>query len=343
MASSPINITNNYDNSCELKCDYKYKYSLSNLTLTNKGQYAYMTVDNNTPGQVVYNSENYQVREIRLYRNSLHTYAGNHAECELIIVHTSLTGDTLLVCIPIVPGTGSGNNEGKSILDSIISEMSKTANSVGQQTVITLPTFTLDKLIPRSPFFSYSGTLPYSPSNGDNDLIVFNRDYALNISQKALDTFSQMVSASAMPIKSVNSSGLFYNKKGPTPISSGGANGDGIYIECLPTGDSGEVLVNNKEVTSDSLFGTGEMQKILKSPLILSLFGVFVVIGVIYAGKMVLNTISQQSGGAVESGMQSGGMQSGTVQSGGMQSGTVQSGTVQSGGISKRFGRFGKK
>ena len=333
MASSPINITNNYDNSCELKCDYKYKYSLSNLTLTNKGQYAYMTVDNNTPGQVVYNSENYQVREIRLYRNSLHTYAGNHAECELIIVHTSLTGDTLLVCIPIIPGTGSGNNEGKSILDSIISEMSKTANSVGQQTVITLPTFTLDKLIPHSPFFSYSGTLPYSPSNGDNDLIVFNRDYALNISQKALDTFSQMVSASAMPIKSVNSSGLFYNKKGPMHISSGG-NGDGIYIECLPTGDSGEVLVNNKEVTSDSLFGTGEMQKILKSPLILSLFGVFVVIGVIYGGKMVLNTISQQSGG-----MQSGG----AVQSGGMQSGGMQSGGMQSGAISKRLGRFGKK
>ena len=121
---------------------------------------------------------------------------------------------------------------------------------------------------------------------------------------------------------------MFYNKKGPTQISSG-ANGDGIYIECLPTGDSGEVLVNNKEVTSDSLFGLGEMKQFIKSPLIMSLFGVFVVVGIIYGGKIVLNTLSQQSGG----GMQSGGMQSGGMQSGGM----------QSGGIPKRLGRFGKK
>lgn len=307
MATSPINITNNYDNSCELKCDYKYKYGLSSITLTNKGQYAYMTVDNSMPGQVIYNSDNYQVKEIRLYRNSLHTYAGNNADCELIIVHTSLTGGSLLVCIPVVLGNNSANNEGKSIFDSIISEMSKTANSVSQQTVITLPTFTLDKLIPSSPFFSYSGTLPYPPSNGDNDLIVFNKENALNISQRALDTFSQMISESAIPIQSVNSDGLFYNKKGPTPISSGGGNNDGIYIECLPTGDSGEVLVNNKELTSDSLFGIGEINNIIKNPFFISFFGVLVVIGIIYLGKIILNTLSQKmSGGAMQGGSMQG-------------------------------------
>jgi len=297
-ATSPINITNNYDNVCSLKCEYKYKYPLSPLFIVNKGQYIHMTIENNNDPQTIYNSEEYQVRDIRLYKKSLHTYAGNHVDAEMIIFHKSQTGNNLLVCIPIVVGysENSENNESKSIFESIISEMSKTANSVGQKTMLTNSTLTLNKLIPKKPFFSYSGTLPYPPSNGQNDFIVFNKEYALTMTQKTFDIFSKMISESNEQIKNVNEAGLFFNNSGPSVITNKNAQNDNdIYIECLPTGSSGELLVK-KDPHVSTLFNASELNSVLNffnNQIFKQFFGVFVVIGVIYGGKKLIKHLTK--------------------------------------------------
>jgi hypothetical protein len=260
-----------------------------------------MTIENNNDPQTIYNSEEYQVQYIRIYRKSLHTYAGNHTDAELIIFHKSQTGNSLLVCIPIVVGysENSGNNESKSIFESIISEMSKTANSVGQKTMLTNSTLTLNKLIPTKPFFSYSGTLPYTPSNGENDFIVFNKDNALTMNQKTFDTFSKMISESNEQIQNVNEAGLFFNNSGPSVITNNNSiqNDNEIYIECLPTGSSGEVLVQTAPHVS-TLFNASELNSVMNffnNQIFKQFFGVFVVIGVIYGGKKLIKHLTKSS------------------------------------------------
>lgn len=298
MATSPINITKNYDNVCNLKCDYQFNYPLSNLIITNKGGYVYMTIvdsgNNKNSPSVIYNAENYQVKEIRMFRKSLHTFSGNNADAEIIIVHKSITGNSLLVCVPIMIGntTNSDKPEAKSIFDSIISEMSKTANSVGQKTTLNISTLTLNKLVPEKSFFSYSGTLPFSPSNGEYDIIVFNKDNALNINQKTFNIFSKLISESNEQIQKVNNLGLFFNQNGASIISNNNKGlDDNIYIECLPTGSSGEVLVK-KEPHMTKLFDVSEIKGILNNKILINFFGVFVVMGAMYGGKMIINKIS---------------------------------------------------
>ena len=44
-ATAPIDITNNYDSTCDLKCKYSFKYPLSNLYLTNKEEYTQSLFD----------------------------------------------------------------------------------------------------------------------------------------------------------------------------------------------------------------------------------------------------------------------------------------------------------
>ena len=148
---------------------------------------------------------------------------------------------------------------------------------------------------PKKPFFSYSGTLPYPPSNGQNDFIVFNKEYALTMTQKTFDIFSKMISESNEQIKNVNEAGLFFNNSGPSVITNNVQNDNDIYIECLPTGSSGEVLVK-KDPHVSTLFNASEINSVLNffnNQIFKQFFGVFVVIGVIYGGKKLIKHLTK--------------------------------------------------
>ena len=93
------------------------------------------------------------------------------ADAELFIVHNNIAGTgNLIICVPII--IGSSNIDTTSIFDDLMMKISNTANSVGKQTTLINNNFSLNKFIPNKPFFSYSGTLPYSPCNGIYDYIV---------------------------------------------------------------------------------------------------------------------------------------------------------------------------
>ena len=69
---------------------------------------------------------------------------------------------------------------------------------------------------------------------------------------------------------------------------------DNIYIECLPTGSSGEILVKAEPHVS-KLFDISEINSLLNNKLIINLFGVFIVMGVMYGGKILIDKISTPS------------------------------------------------
>ena len=298
-ATAPLDITGNSVEACSLKCDYTFTYPTTSLSITNRGDYFSMRVDPNNVSPVTYNAANYQVQEIRLYHSSLHTYAGSKADAELIIVHNSVTGSgNLLVCVPIMKTTVL--NESAKIFDTLISELAKTANSVGQQTVVNIHTFSLDKLVPMKPFFSYTGTLPYSPCNGEYSYIVFGQNDALGITSAALKSFKKIISVNQYTTPhSKRDHKIYYNSQGPK--SQKNSTADEYYMSCAPTGGDGEVLIENVKST-ESLFDsyTGKGVNKFLSGFIQIIIAFIIILIILSIGHKILNYIGKkQAGGAV--------------------------------------------
>ena len=299
-ATAPVNIVNNTSSICDLKCEYSFKYPISSLNVDNRGDYLSLKTDPANSPPVTFNANKYDVTEMRIYQPSLHNYSGKSAAAELIIVHTgSSSQGNLLVCVPIVLGSSSTSNpDSSSILDTIISDVAKTANSAGSKTSVNMPTFTIDKLVPKKPYFSYNGTLPYSPCNGDYDYIVYSQDNDafLSITALAYSSLQQVISANSYTRQN-NSSGIYYNKTGPT--NKGGENED-IYMECLPTGSEGEALVPLVQNSSE-MFNSAGVNQFFKNnswifKILLGLIIVFVLLKV--GGYLIKLTGNKTSGGA---------------------------------------------
>jgi carbonic anhydrase len=271
-ATAPINITKNTDNICSLKCSYTFSYGTTNLLIQNNKDNLSWLVDDTNIAPVTYNDKSYNVREVRLYYPSLHTYTGERAAAELIISHanTMSTGN-LLVCIPIIASSTS-TAECLAYFDLILAEVAKTAPTLGTQTVLNLPTFSLDKFVPMKPYFSYSGSLPYTPCNGEYDYVVFNLDNAITMSPEALNVLKQVTGEQKTNISQINENGLFYNAAGPVPPTKGQ-----IYIDCQPTGADGEILVQVKPM-SGGILNNDMFKKLVSYTLFKILIGALIMI-----------------------------------------------------------------
>ena len=106
---SPANLVAGPDSEysvCAEKCAYRYDYPDSTCNVTNEGEYLKIRYTRGNSAPVHYNSFALEVEELRLYTPSLHTYDGQHAAAELVIVHRG-AGQALLACIPIVTSTSS--------------------------------------------------------------------------------------------------------------------------------------------------------------------------------------------------------------------------------------------
>ena len=295
-ATAPIDITNNNALNCDLKCNYNFNYPVTNvLTVSNRGEYLSIRVEKNNNTPVTYNSDNYEVKDIRIYTPSLHTYGGANADAEMIISHINTSGGkNLLVCIPITVGASSADTS--SLFNAILSDVAKNANSVGNYTVVNSSTFTLNKFIPIKPFYSYNGTLPYSPCNSSYNYVVFSKEESnVYMSQNAFNVLNKVIYSNKYSTTTNNKNGLFYNQKGPSSITN---NKDGdIYIECLPTGSSGESLVpipsQATELLNFSAIGT-----IFNNFFFKIFIGFIVIYLIMTVGNIIFNKIFfTQSGG----------------------------------------------
>jgi carbonic anhydrase len=292
-STAPIDITNNNASNCELKCNYNFNYPLTSvLTVANRGDYLSLRIDKSDNTPVTYNADNYEVRDVRIYKPSLHTYGGSKADAEMIISHINTSGgNNLLICVPIVVGASAADTS--TLFDTILSDVAKYASSLDKYTIINSPTFTLNKFIPMKPFYSYNGSLPYSPCNGSYNYVVFSKEQSnVYMSQNAFNVLNKIIKSNLYTTKNkTNKNGLFYNEKGPTALQSINGGGD-IYIECTPTGASGESLVPVTGTQSLSLLNFGSAGVVVDNLFFKIFIGILVIYIIMEVGKYILGKIT---------------------------------------------------
>ena len=288
-ATAPINISlSSITGKCDYKCSYSFQYNNSSCVATNRGDYISISYDKSSSPPVLYNASGFDVQEIRLYTPSLHSYNNSKTDGEFIIVHNSNTGaQPLLVCIPIK----SNNTSSVSALlfKTLIDTMSSSAPSDGDSTTVNIHKFNLSTLVPRKPFFSYSATEPYQPCYENVDYIVFDPlNASLDMMPDTLSTLQSIIQSNPYDIKTGPE--LFYNEKGPS--KGGGDNGDDIYIDCQPVGESDETV---DVVTTSGSYSSGDW---LNNPLIKILLGSLLFIIILYVIKYALNMLKPTKGGS---------------------------------------------
>jgi carbonic anhydrase len=294
-ATAPININNNVDALCDLKCDYGYSYPFSSVSVTNRGTYLSFRIDQASVPPVVYNAANYRVDEVRIYTPSLHTYSGVRADAEMIIIHNAISVQgTLLVCIPLLVVENAASDS-VTLLNSLLAEVSRTANVPGQQTIVNLATFNLNQFIPNKPFYSYMGTLPFPPCTDTVNYVVFSttNDGQKTISKDAFETLNNVIASHDYVVSSKNQNGLFYNKNGPKMTTD--VKADGIYIDCKPTGADGEVIVPNDK-TSAQIFRLTGLKALLQNVLFQAVIGLILIWALMKLGNVLLLRLSAKEG-----------------------------------------------
>lgn len=290
-ATAPIDISiSKIVGKCDLKCSYSFHYSNSSCIATNRGDYISISYDKSSSPPVLYNATGFDVKEIRLYTPSLHSYNDSKTDGELVIVHISNTGaNPLLVCIPIK----SNNTSSVSALffKTLIDTVASSAPSDGETTTVNIQKFNLDLLVPRKPFFSYSATEPYQPCSENVDYIVFGPlQGSLDMMPETLTKLQSIILSNPYDVK--KGSNLFYNDKGP---GQGGSNGE-IYIDCQPVGSSDDLT----EVVTDmgSSPYPSNINEWLNNPLVKIFLGSLLFIVILYAIKYALNLLIIPKGGS---------------------------------------------
>ena len=228
MSTENINISRqNIQGKCDLKCSYNFKYSESNLTAKNSGVMIQLTGDDSKVPPVVYNNQKYNVNTISIVSPSIHIFNGTTLDAEIYIQHTPISGGkSLVVSVPIK--SSSESSDASFFINEIIQNVATNAPAQRETTNLNISGFTLQKIVPNKPFFSYS--------TSTEDWIVFGILDAIPINSNTLSTLKKIIKPFPIPTPGDE---LFFNSSGP---NAGTGIGDGIYISCKPTGSSEEEM-----------------------------------------------------------------------------------------------------
>lgn len=276
-----INISpDNVYGKCDLKCAYNFKYPDSSLSAKNEGIGISLTYDNGSSAPVTYNNKKYNVAKILIFSPSLHLYNNQKVDGEIFIEHTpEAGGPQLIVCIPLIKSGDS--TTATTMVSQIISNVGSSAPAERETTTIHLSGFTLDKIIPKGPFFAYTGN--YSSTTAD--FIVYDKLYGIPISSSTLKILSKILKPFPLLMKGKK---LFLNEKGAN--TTGVYIGDDIYISCQPTGSSDNKIdiINKKD--KDGV--TFEFNQQTVTYMLLVLTGCILFILIFYAMNYSFNALS---------------------------------------------------
>ena len=264
--NTSINISRqNVTSICDLKCAYNFKYPETSLTANNEGSVIIFSFDQSNTPPVIYNQQKYTVNTMMMVSPSIHIFNGSNASAELIITHTPVLGGIpLSVCMPI--NESSNTNNATNLVTELIQSVATNAPAQGETTTINISGFTLNTIVPVKPFYSYT-------DDNNTDYIVFDILDAIALNSTTLSSLTQIIKPYPIPTSGGN---LFYNKNGPNLSNVG----DGIYIQCKPTGSSkDEVPVEySKNSSSNDLFSGNNFK------IILQVFFSIVIFLVIFGG-----------------------------------------------------------
>lgn len=296
QANAPIDLNFNNSGTCDLKCEYKFNYPNSSIIAENNGDYLLLKYENNTVPPVLYNGEAYTVGEIRIYSPSIHTYNGSRSDAELIITHSS-GSKNLIVSIPL--RVSAVKSKSSKFFDILVDNVANLANKPSQTVMINNTLLSLNDFVPEKKYYSYTGTLPYLPCNGTYDYVVFSvsDDAYSNISSNSLQKFKKVVSVSSITTKS----NTFFASTKAAKMGTGPDEEDDIYIECNPTGELGQTLVdenvstgNKRNYYADILNGI-KGQNFLDNSFIQILLGVLIMLGVYKVSKTLIKKMGKSS------------------------------------------------
>lgn len=290
-ATAPIDISkDNIVGKCDGKCEFIFQYNDSSCIAINRGDYISLAYDKSSSPPVTYNSSAYDVKEIRIYSPSLHSFNGTKSEGEIIIIHNTFAGaNPLLVCVPIKSSNSTDTNSKN--LSTIINTVASNAPSVDEKTTISISNFNLNAFVPKNPFFSYTATEPYQPCNkSKNDYIVYASDSSIGLTDSVLSVLKKVITKNAYDIKP--SPGLYYNEKGP----SSKVDSSQIYIDCQPVGHSEEKEVIITNSGSSSTFFKGE--NIMQNNIFQVFLGVIIFIVIIYLIQFLMGGLKPTTAAA---------------------------------------------
>jgi len=247
-ATAPINIIDASAKDCKGKCDYSFFYENTSGYVKNyNNEYLLVNIQDNTLS--TFNSKSYQIEEIRIYSPSLHSYGGTKADGEFLIIHKNINGpDKFIVSIPLIKGGNitQSSNDIKNIINIAAQ------SGVNQSSELYGMTINLNDYIPRTIYYFYKGTLPFSCGTGVLvNYVVYSkniRDSSINIPEDILNKLNNIINKQSVEIKPTPDE---FGKSKDPPSNSVGGGGD-IYIDCQPVGESGEILVNTPKT---SIFG----------------------------------------------------------------------------------------
>jgi hypothetical protein len=278
-----INISpKNVEGKCDVKCSYHFKYPQTNLTAKNDAIFISLTCDNSTIPPVEYNFEKYNVGKILIVTPSIHLFDNKVANAEMLIEHEPVKGGPkLFVCIPI--NKSANSTTASHILTEIIQDVSTNAPRDGETTTISLYNFTLDSIVPKKPFFSYTGM---DIHKSIAEFVVFGLMESIPLSSDTLSSLSKIIKA--FPVNTPGAA-LFFNSSGPNI-----KHDDGIYISCNPTGSSTDETdvsysKNSSNYNLGALFKNPIFQIILQIILGCILFvGIFIMLN--YGFNMAISS-----------------------------------------------------
>ena len=277
-SSAPIDINiDKIAGRCDYKCNYSFQYNNSACIGTNNGDYISLSYDNTSSPPVIYNDTGYNVKEVRIYSPSIHTYNGIQMDGELIIVHNSITGlNPLLVCIPIKMNDVASLDS--SILSTIIKTMSNNAPNKDEKTNINMQNYNLNVFVPKKAFFSYTGNLLYQPCDGKINYIVFSpNQHYINISGDVLDLLIKIITSHKYTLSN-NPSQLYFNQKGAKVYT----NSDNIYIDCQPI-EMGKDEMEEKIVVTNLNMQSFQFGDIMKNSFFQFLLSILFFVFIFYA------------------------------------------------------------
>ena len=237
-STSPINISKSAK-ICSSICNYQYSYGLSDCQLDNKGDYLSI-ITSQSGNNVSFNNTIYNIKGCRLYHPSLHTFDNKHADAELILVHGGSGGKNLLVCIPVV--SGSGSSQSANFFNAFVP---LAPQEEGGKTSVNVNNWSLNSVIPKAKYYFYQATAPFPPCTGSFNFVVFDKITPAYITVSDFPHLKAAITAQTYVAKAHPVSGLFYNPSGTIPgpnvggskeaFASGNSDSE-IYIDCRPTG-----------------------------------------------------------------------------------------------------------
>jgi carbonic anhydrase len=229
--NAPINIIKRLADKCSLKCLLWHKYGNSSCTVRNATDQLIISYDGEN--DVMFNSISYNPVEVRIFKPSIHKFEGSYADAEIVIVHTGSNGG-LLVCIPVNTTTTTAASTGSNLIQDIVAS----APAQNESTTLNLTDFNLNYIVPKSSYFSYTGTLPYGECSPDRmyNYVVFPLSSFI-VHQSTMDALGDLIHDSYIPVYDGD---CYWNETG---TKSNGFAGDGqIYIDCQPVGEEGEII-----------------------------------------------------------------------------------------------------